>query len=61
MDERKPHDVFFFEQDGAFVVRLLMSGKAGSRHELVEFTKDDVSELVGLGPSLRHVEAPAQP
>ena len=61
MDEQRPHDVFFFEQDGAFVVRLLMSGKAGSRHELVEFTKDDVTELVGLGPSLRHVEAPAQP
>ena len=38
MDEQKPRDVFFFEQDGAFVVRLLMSGQAGNRHELAEFT-----------------------
>ena len=29
MDEQKPRDVFFFEQDGAFVVRLLMAGPAG--------------------------------
>ena len=39
MDEQKPRDVFFFEQDGAFVLRLLMSGQAGSRHVLTEFTK----------------------
>ena len=56
MDEQKPHDVFFFEQDGAFVVRMLMAGPAGSRHELVEFTREDVSDLVARGPSLRHVE-----
>ena len=31
MDDQKPRDVFFFEQDGAFVVRLLMSGQAGSQ------------------------------
>jgi hypothetical protein len=61
MDEQKPRDVFFFEQEGAFVVRLLMSGQAGSRHELVEFTREDVSELVARGPSLRHVETPAPP
>ena len=61
MDERKPHDVFFFEQDGAYVVRLLMGGKAGSHHELVEFTREDVTELVAIGPSLRHVETPAKP
>ncbi len=61
MDEQKPRDVFFFEQDGAFVIRMLMSGQAGSRHELVEFTREDVSDLVARGPSLRHVETPAQP
>ena len=30
MDEQKPRDVFFFEQDGAFVVRLL-HGRPGRR------------------------------
>ena len=53
MDEQKPRDVFFFEQEGAFVVRLLMSGQAGSRHELAEFTRDDISQMVASGPNLR--------
>ena len=61
MDEQKPRDVFFFEQDGAFVLRLLMSGQAGSRHELAEFTRDDIAELVARGPSLRHTDAKAEP
>ena len=56
MDEQKPRDVFFFEQGGAFVVRLLMSGQAGSHHELSEFTKDDIEQLVAQGPALRYTE-----
>jgi hypothetical protein len=56
MDDQKPHDVFFFEQEGAFVLRLLMSGQAGSRHELAEFTRDDIADMVARGPSLRHAE-----
>ena len=39
MDEQKPRDIFFFEQDGAFVVRLLHAGHTGSRHDLAEFTE----------------------
>jgi hypothetical protein len=57
MDDQKPRDVFFFEQDGAFVLRLLMSGQAGSRHELAEFTREDIADLVARGPSLRYAEA----
>lgn len=57
MDDQKPRDVFFFEQDGAFVVRLLMGGQAGNRHVLAEFTRDDIESMVSQGPSLRHVEA----
>ena len=53
MDEQKPRDVFLFEQEGAFVVRLLLSGQAGSRHELAEFTRDDIAQLVAAGPRLR--------
>jgi hypothetical protein len=56
MDDQKPRDVFFFEQEGAFVLRLLMSGQAGSRHELAEFTREDIDALVARGPSLRHAE-----
>ncbi len=53
MDEQKPRDVFFFEQDGAFVVRLLMATQAGSRHVLAEFTRDDIAAMVAAGPRFR--------
>ena len=53
MDEQKPRDVFFFEQDGAFVVRLFMGGQQGGNHVLAEFTRDDIAELVARGPGLR--------
>ena len=54
MDDQKPRDVFFFEQDGAFVVRLLLSGQAGSGHQLAEFTREDIAQMVARGPALRH-------
>lgn len=57
IDQQKPRDVFFFEQDGAFVVRLLMGSQAGSRHVLAEFTRDDIESLVSQGPARRHREA----
>jgi hypothetical protein len=52
-DEQKPRDVFFFEQDRAFVVRLLMPVRGTLRHVLVEFTREDVESLIDSGPSLR--------
>ena len=54
VDDQKPRDVFFFEQDGAFVLRLLIGGQAGSRHELAEFTREDITQMVARGPNLRH-------
>ncbi len=57
MDEQRPRDVFFFEQDGAFVVRLLMGGQAGSKHVLAEFTRDDIEQMVARGPALRHEDS----
>lgn len=57
-DGEKPRDVFFFEQDGAFVVRLFVGGQAGSHHILAEFTRDDIAQLVTQGPALR---APVMP
>jgi hypothetical protein len=53
VDEQKPRDVFFFEQEGAFVVRLFLGGQAGSHHTLAEFTRDDITQLVTQGPTLR--------
>jgi hypothetical protein len=53
VDEQKPRDIFFFEQDGAFVLRLLMWSQTGSRHAIAEFTRDEVEALIAQAPELR--------
>jgi hypothetical protein len=53
MDEQKPKDVFLFEQEGAYVIRLLVGGQQGVHHQLAEFTRDDVAAYVAQGPSHR--------
>jgi hypothetical protein len=53
IDQQHPKDVFLFEQEGAYVVRLNIGGQAGVHHELAEFTKDDVDGLVAQGPAMR--------
>ena len=57
MDEQKPRDVFFFEQDGNFVVRMLKSTQAGSHHVLFEFTAEDVEKMVADAPYYRGRDA----
>jgi hypothetical protein len=57
IDEQRPRDVFFFEQGGAFVLRLLTAGQAGARHVLVEFTRQDIDAMIASGPSLRLEDA----
>ena len=53
IDDQKPKDVFFFEQEGAYVLRLLMNARQGSKHQLVEFTSPDLESMVRQGPGLR--------
>jgi hypothetical protein len=45
IDANKPRDVFFFEQGDAYVLRLLMSGRSGVGHSIVEFTPDDIEAM----------------
>ena len=61
VDEQHPKDVFLFEQDGAYVVRLLVGGQAGVHHEIAEFTRDDLTQLVARAPSLRTPVKPPAP
>jgi hypothetical protein len=62
IDEQKPKDVFLLEQDGAYVIRLLVGGQAGVHHELAEFTHDDLVQLIDQAPSDRAPDvAPAGP
>ena len=58
LDEAKPRDVFFFEQDGSYVLRLMQVQQTGTRHELVEFTRDDIAQMIAEGPVLRGPEKP---
>ncbi|HUG49115.1 MAG TPA: hypothetical protein VMP67_11965 [Candidatus Limnocylindria bacterium] len=53
IDEQKPRDVFFLEQDHAFVMRLLMPTRTGAHHVLAEFTSEDIEALVSSGAQLR--------
>lgn len=57
IDERRPHDLFFFEQDGAYVLRLSVVGQASTTYQLFEFTKEDVAGLVAKAPGLRRSTA----
>ncbi|HSK93848.1 MAG TPA: hypothetical protein VLA76_07305 [Candidatus Angelobacter sp.] len=60
IDTQKAHDVFMFEQEGSFVLRLF--GVAGSRaagHQLSEFTKDEILAMIEAAPEQRHQSAPA--
>jgi len=53
IDEQKPRDVFLFEQEGSYVVRVLPQGSTSARHVLAEFTAGDIANLVSRGPALR--------
>jgi hypothetical protein len=55
IDQQKPRDVFFLEQDGSYVVRLLTGTRQGGRHMLAEFTAEELAALVEQGPSWRGV------
>ena len=57
MDEQRPRDVFFFEQEGSFVLRLLPLGSSGNRHVLAEFTREDIAEMIARAPTLRYPPA----
>jgi hypothetical protein len=46
IDQQHPRDVFFFEQDHQFVMRLLMPTRTGLRHVLVEFTREEIDAMI---------------
>ncbi len=59
VDSQKAHDVFFFEQEGSFVLRLF--GVAGARtaaHQLSEFTRDEILAMIESAPEQRGQPAP---
>jgi hypothetical protein len=60
IDQQKAHDVFLFEQEGSFVLRLFgVAGSRGAGHQLSEFTKDEILAMIASAPELRQPSAPS--
>jgi hypothetical protein len=60
VDNAKARDVFFFEQDGSFVVRLLHASAGGAvGHQLAEFTKEEIMAMIDAAPQQRGAAAAA--
>jgi hypothetical protein len=57
LDEQKPRDVFFFEQDGSFVLRLLIGTQTGSQHVIAEFMRDEVEAMIARARDFRSQKA----
>jgi hypothetical protein len=57
IDSQKAHDVFLFEQEGSFVLRLFGVSSARVAHQLAEFTRDEILAMIESAPELR--EQPA--
>jgi hypothetical protein len=54
IDGQKAHDVFLFEQDGSFVLRLFtISGSRTAGHQLAEFTRDEILAMIQSAPEQR--------
>jgi len=53
LDQQQPRDVFFFEQEQQFVVRLLMQTRAGLRHMIVEFTREEIGAMIAAAQQRR--------
>jgi len=59
IDSQKAHDVFLFEQDGSFVLRLFgVAGSHGAGHQLSEFTRDEILAMIQSAPEQRQQPAP---
>ena len=59
VDSQKAHDVFFFEQEGTYVLRLFgATGSGGPRHQLSEFTRDEMLAMIESAPAQRQASAP---
>ena len=62
VDAEKARDVFLFEQDGSFVLRLLHAGAGGMiGHRLAEFTKDEILAMIEAAPQQRNAQPAIAP
>jgi hypothetical protein len=53
LDEQHPRDIFFFEMDGAYIARITIAAQSGPKLELIEFTREDVADMIAKAPEKR--------
>jgi hypothetical protein len=58
IDSQKAHDVFLFEQEGSFVLRLFGVSATRVAHQLAEFTRDEILAMIESAPEQRQQPAP---
>jgi hypothetical protein len=58
IDNQKAHDVFLFEQEGSFVLRLFGVSSSRAGHQLSEFTRDEILAMIESAPEQRQQPAP---
>ncbi len=60
VDSQRPRDLFLLEQEGSFVLRLLVSSNGSLAHQLAEFTRDEIVAMIDAAPQQRTTpETPA--
>ena len=60
LDEQHPRDIFFFEVEGSYIARITVAAPGGLTHQLIEFTADDIKDMIAKAPSLRRADRPPQ-
>ena len=60
IDEQHPRDIFFFEVEGSYIARITVPAPGGVKQELIEFTRDDIAEMIAKAPGLRRTDRPPQ-
>jgi len=60
IDEQHPRDIFFFEVEGSYIARITVPAPGGVKQELIEFTRDDIAEMIAKAPGLRRNNQPPQ-
>lgn len=60
VDLQHARDLFFLEQQGSFVLRMLTAGPGGTiSHQLAEFTKEEIVAMIEAAPKQRGTEPAA--
>jgi hypothetical protein len=60
IDEQHPRDIFFFEVEGSYIARITVPAPGGVKGELIEFTRDDITDMLAKAPGLRRANQPPQ-